>query len=154
AIGIGIRLRNYFFNRALWLDEATLSLNIVNRDYLQLLKPLDTLQVAPIGFLFVEKFFVSIFGTNEFALRLFPLIAGILSLFFFYSVARKFTNKFIALFGLLFFVFGYYLIYYSTEVKQYEIDVLVFLLCFNFIYLIDHSYKGIQKYLVSGLIGA
>ncbi|MCK4678882.1 MAG: hypothetical protein KAT48_12180, partial [Bacteroidales bacterium] len=46
AIGICIRLRNYFFNRALWLDEATLSLNIVNRDYLQLLKPLDTLQVA------------------------------------------------------------------------------------------------------------
>ena len=154
SIGIGIRLRNYFFNRALWLDEATLSLNIINRDYLQLLKPLDTLQVAPIGFLFVEKFFVNIFGPNEFALRLFPLIAGILSLFFFYSVARKFTNKFIALFGLLFFVFGYYLIYYSTEVKQYEIDVLVFLFCFYFIYLIDYSYKGIQKYLVSGLIGA
>jgi len=154
AIGIGIRLRNYFFNRALWLDEATLSLNIINRDYLQLLKPLDTLQVAPIGFLFVEKFFVNIFGPNEFALRLFPLMAGILSLFFFYSVAKKFTNKFIALFGLLFFVFGYYLIYYSTEVKQYEIDILVFLLCFNFIYLKDYSYKGIQKYLVSGLIGA
>jgi len=153
-IGTGIRLRNYFFNRALWLDEATLSLNIIHRDYLQLLKPLDTCQVAPVGFLWVEKFFVSILGPNELALRLFPLIAGILSLFLFYTVAKKITNKFIALYGLLFFVFGYYLIYYSTEVKQYEIDVLAYLVCFNFIYLKDYSFKIFKTYVISGFIGA
>ena len=65
--GTAIRLRNFIHNRALWLDEATLSLNIIHRDYRQLLEPLDTLQIAPIGFLYVEKFFTQVFGISEYS---------------------------------------------------------------------------------------
>src|SRR3989338_11217817 len=76
-IGIIFRFYRYLYNKALWLDEAMLSLNIVERSFLELLKPLDYRQNAPIGFLMIEKFFVNIFGNNEYSLRLFPFTCGI-----------------------------------------------------------------------------
>ena len=53
--GTLLRLTQYLSNRSLWLDEANLALNIVNRSFLQLLKPLDNNQGAPIGFLMLER---------------------------------------------------------------------------------------------------
>ncbi len=76
--GIILRLGQYLFNRSLWLDESYLTLNIINKSFSQLLLPLDYDQAAPIGFLIVEKVIVGIFGNNEYALRLFPLLSGII----------------------------------------------------------------------------
>jgi hypothetical protein len=73
ATGIVIRVYHYLVNRSLWLDEAMLSNNIIDRSFSQLLEPLDKLQIAPIGFLFTQKVAVLFLGTNEYALRLFPL---------------------------------------------------------------------------------
>ena len=75
-------------NRSLWADEAVLALNIVNRSYWELLQPLDYEQGAPVGFLLVEKLAIGVFGNNEYALRLFPLLSGIISLFLFYILAK------------------------------------------------------------------
>lgn len=80
-----MQLSQYLYNRSLWADEAVLALNIVNRSYLELLQPLDYDQAAPIGFLIVEKFAVQLFGDNEYSLRLFPLLSGIISLLLFIS---------------------------------------------------------------------
>src|SRR5687767_16036395 len=66
-----LRLRQYLTGRSLWLDEAMLALNIVNRNYGELFQPLDYDQGAPIGLMLVEKTFNLIFGRNEFSLRLF-----------------------------------------------------------------------------------
>ena len=73
-LGALLRLRQYLTGRSLWVDEAMLALNIVNRDFWGLLQPLDYDQGAPIGFLLVEKLFNSILGKHEFVLRLFPLL--------------------------------------------------------------------------------
>ena len=51
ALGVLLRLRAYFHNRALWLDEVYLALNLVPRSYAELLQPLDHDQGAPLGFL-------------------------------------------------------------------------------------------------------
>lgn len=88
CFGIFVRLSQYFSNRALWGDEASLALNIVNRSYLELLQPLDRNQAAPPGFLWIEKLFTQILGNNEYALRLFPLISGIVSLIAFYKLGK------------------------------------------------------------------
>jgi hypothetical protein len=59
-------------NTALYLDEILLSYSILNLPIVDLLtRPLPIDQVAPLGFLLVERCSVTIFGHNEFALRLF-----------------------------------------------------------------------------------
>ncbi len=92
-LGALLRLRQYLTGRSLWADEAMLALNIVNRDFAGLLRPLDYDQGAPIGFLLVEKIFNSILGKNEFALRLFPLLIGLISLWLFYLLLKQMTGS-------------------------------------------------------------
>ena len=56
VIGIALRAVNYFGNSSLWLDEILLSRNIIELPMRELLfAPLGLDQVAPRGFLFVEK---------------------------------------------------------------------------------------------------
>jgi len=118
-IGIILRVRQYLFGRSLWLDEAMLALNIVNRNAIELFKPLDYDQGAPVGFLLIEKLFNLFLGRNEYALRLFPLTLGLLSLWIFYLLLKELTNKAGMYIALSLFVFNPVLIYYSSEVKQY-----------------------------------
>ncbi len=123
----------YFFNRSLWLDEAMLSLNIVQRDYTGLIHPLDYAQVAPILFLWIEKFITSVFGNSEMALRIFPFICSILSLFLVYSVANLLTgNRQIALLTLCLVGLTPKFIYFASEVKQYATDVTILLSLYYF----------------------
>jgi len=80
ASGIAISLIQYFSNRSLWVDEARLALNIITKDSCDLMNPLDYYQVAPIGFLFIEKAFSIVIPGSELGLRLFPLISFWISL--------------------------------------------------------------------------
>ena len=128
--GTLVRLVQYLSNRSIWADEAVLALNIVNRSYAQLTQPLDYEQGAPIGFLILEKTAINLFGNNEYALRLVPLIAGIGSLFLFYQLAKKLIPKPAIPIALALFASLPHLIYYSSEVKQYSRDVAIALLLF------------------------
>lgn len=65
-------------------------MNILHLTPAQLLKPLQNYQVAPVGFLLLEKLSVHHLGTSETALRLLPLLCGVASLFLFLGVARRF----------------------------------------------------------------
>ena len=121
--GFFLRLRQYLTGRSLWLDESMLALNIVNRDFGELFKPLDYDQGAPIGFILVEKTFSLIFGRNEFSLRIFPLLIGLFSLWMFYLLLKQVTSGATLWVGLALFAFNPRLIYYSSEVKQYIVDV-------------------------------
>lgn len=123
--GFLLRLRQYLTGRSLWLDEAMLALNIVNRDFIDLFKPLDYDQGAPIGFLLFEKTFSLILGRNEFSLRLFPFLVGVASLWLFYLLLKRTTHGAGLLIALALFTFNSRLIYYSSEVKQYIVDVAV-----------------------------
>ena len=130
VFGITVRLVQYLSNRSLWVDEAVLALNIVNRSYLELGQPLDYDQVAPIGFLWLEKLAIETLGNNEYALRLLPLISGIISIFLFAKVTSWYLNTQGKLIALILFTSLSYLIYYASEVKQYSSDVAVALLLF------------------------
>lgn len=125
GFGILVRAVQYLSNRSLWADEAVLALNIVNRSYVELLQPLDYDQAAPIGFLTIEKFSVQLFGNTEYALRLFPFLCAIASLFGFYQLAKTCLERQAVPLAMSLFVSLEYLVYYASEVKQYSTDVAV-----------------------------
>ncbi|MGL4419390.1 MAG: hypothetical protein ACRCZF_01875, partial [Gemmataceae bacterium] len=70
AIGIALRLFVFVRNPPLWIDEAMLGMNILERDYAGLMEPLRLNQGAPLGYLFTLKFLSTFFGSSELALRL------------------------------------------------------------------------------------
>lgn len=125
TLGIATRLMQYLFNRSLWVDEAALALNLVNRTYLELLQPLDYDQGAPIGFLWIEKLAIQTLGNHEYALRLFPLICGIATLFLFFAVAQRILPAIAIPVALAIAAGAKWLNYYSSEVKQYSSDVAI-----------------------------
>lgn len=151
--GVVLRLRQYLTGRSLWLDEAMLALNIVNRGFADLFKPLEYDQGAPIGFLLVEKTFNLFLGRSEYALRLFPLILGLLSLWMFYLLLKRFTRGPCLILALALFAFNPRLIYYSSEVKQYIADVFVaiILILFAVHYFERPSRKGLGILTIAGL---
>lgn len=150
----GLLIFQFFHNRSLWLDEAMLSLNIVQKNFIGLLHPLDYSQVAPLLFLWIEKSFVHLFGGTEMALRLFPLICGLLSLVLMYYVTLALTkNRYIALIACCLLGFTPKFIYYASEVKQYATD-LVILLMIYFAAFSDHPFLRKHKTLLLSLAGA
>lgn len=125
VMGALLRVRQYLTGRSLWADEAMLALNIVNREFAGMFKPLDYDQGAPVGFLLIEKLFNSVLGKHELALRLFPLLVGLISLWLFYLLLSRVTSNAGLWTALALFAFNPRLIYYSSEVKQYIVDVAV-----------------------------
>src|SRR4051812_18126770 len=123
ALGIVLRLARYLANRSLWLDEVLLARNILDRSFAGLLEPLGLNQGAPIGFLMLQKLAVMLLGPSEFALRLAPLLAGVASVPLFWWLARRMLDLPIAIFALALFSVCEPLIYYSSEAKQYGLDV-------------------------------
>ncbi|MGE3788025.1 MAG: hypothetical protein AB7H03_15430 [Nitrospirales bacterium] len=126
-IGFGIlfRLIPYLHNRSLWVDEAKLALNITQKSFGQLVQPLDYNQMAPVGFLFVEKLLALTLGGDEYVLRIIPLLAGILALFLFYELSRQVLTLRGLTMALGLFVLSEHLIRYASEFKQYSSDVTI-----------------------------
>lgn len=123
TLGLVLRLRQYLSGRSLWLDEAMLALNILQRDFAGLFQPLDYNQGAPVGFLLATKLFNLTLGRNELALRLLPLLAGLMALGLFYLLLRQVTQQAGLIVALLCFAVNPQLVYYSSELKQYMLDV-------------------------------
>src|SRR3989338_904631 len=153
-LGVIFRVAQYLFNKSLWLDEAFISLNIIDKSYSQLFGALDYKQGAPVGFLIVEKFLVQLFGDSEYVFRFFPLVCGIVSLFLFYRLAKGFLDTKSSLLVLILFAVMEPLIYFSSEVKQYSSDVTVSIILFMLAMYMQRETLNISTALICGLIGA
>jgi uncharacterized membrane protein len=154
CFGIIVRGSQYLYNRSLWADEAVLALNIVERSYLELFQPLDYEQGAPIGFLLLEKLAIKIFGNNEYALRLFPLLFALISLFLFYKLAQKCLVREAISIALILFSSLPYLAYYATEAKQYSSDVASALLLSLLLFPLDERKLDRKKIIILSFAGA
>lgn len=141
VIGIVLRLKHYFENRSLWLDEAWVALGISSQSFWEILslqKFSDTYPLPPFGFIFIEKLGIHFLGNNEYILRLFPLLASIFSLFLFYSVLKRYIHFPQAIpIAMALFALSEPLIYYAAEVKQYSSDLLITLI----LYLVADSIR-------------
>lgn len=153
SIGIILRAVQYLFNRSLWLDESYLALNIIERSFFELLQPLSYNQGAPIGFLMVEKVVVKLFGGNEYSLRFLPFLSGVISLFIFYKLGKKFIKPKAVLIGLGLLTISGSLIYYSSEVKQYSSDVVIALMLYWMTDYIQSKELNNRIVLLYGVLG-
>lgn len=111
------------FNRSLWSDEAWLALNVIEKPLTQLVGRLDFNQAAPVGFVLTEGLAGAALGFSEYALRLFPLVCGLLSLPAFVWLARRMLARSAVPLAVLLFVVADGLVYFSSELKPYETDV-------------------------------
>ncbi|MGE4055283.1 MAG: ArnT family glycosyltransferase [Vicinamibacterales bacterium] len=127
-LGCALRLRGYLAGDSLGIDEAALARNVIDRSWIELLRPLDYAQVAPPGFLLLEKSAVSVLGTSELALRLFPLLFGIGSVWLSWEVARRVLPNVPALCAVAFVASHTWLIVFSAQVKQYSAETAAALL--------------------------
>jgi Dolichyl-phosphate-mannose-protein mannosyltransferase len=121
-LGVGLRLVPMIQNRNLWIDEAMLALNLVQRSPIDLLKPLDWNQGAPAGFLLSVKAAILVFGESEWALRLVPFIGSILGLIGFAWLSSRMLPPPAATLAVGLFATAPFLISYTAECKQYATD--------------------------------
>jgi hypothetical protein len=153
--GAVLRVEQFAARRSLWLDEATLAINFVDRPFSQLSEPLGNGQGAPVGFLFVERAAVALLGNNEYALRLFPLACGVASLFVFLRIARRLLPSPAVPIAMGLFAFAPFLVYYSSEAKQYSVDVMVALIVTDLtLRLLDRERLTRRDALALGAAGA
>lgn len=130
AVGALFRLRQFVYDRSFWHDETLLGTAFVGRDFAQLVfEPLANNQAAPVGYLVLVKLVTEILGTHEWTLRLVSLLSGLAALALAVPVSRQLFSSSVAratLVGLV--AVSPVLVYYSSEFKQYQGDVLCTLL--------------------------
>jgi len=128
-IGILFRFSNYLFNRSLWTDEAWVALDIFTRTYKEIflndISHVSLPAIPPVGFLLREKLLVNILGNNEYVLRLFPFLCGVLGVVLYWILLKKWTGQIATVIALSFFVFAESLIHYSAECKQYSVEMFI-----------------------------
>jgi hypothetical protein len=128
VIGVALRIWQYAANPSIWVDEAAIARNVLDRHPLELFGSLDYGQIAAPGFLLGVKLSVALLGFSEYALRLVPFIAGIVSPALFYIVARSVLRPVGTIVATLMFSMAIPLVFFSSNLKQYSLDVAVTLL--------------------------
>ena len=153
GVGVILAIYQYIFNRSLWLDESSLARNIISKGFLELLQPLDHNQVAPIGYLWVARFFVVLFGDSELPMRLVSLISFLACIPVLYKLGTKITSdRLVGLTATALFTLNPTAIYFASEVKQYMTDALAILLILYSTVSTDfESKKSVHRF---GFIGA
>ena len=124
GLGLALRAGAYFLDFPLWWDEAFVAVNLLRRDALGLLGPLDYGQVAPLLFLWGELASVRVLGVSEWSLRLVPCLAALASVPLFRLVAVKLLEPRAALAALAIFAVSIHPIRHAADLKPYSLDLL------------------------------
>lgn len=129
-VGLGTLLRvwEYLGNRSYWLDEGSLLGNLTGKAVFDFSGTFSGDQLAPFGFIVIERCVHWIFDYETYSMRLFPLLCGITALVLFSRLARQSLAPGAALIALALFSLSSDLIYYSSELKQYSTDLALSLL--------------------------
>lgn len=125
GLGVAVRIAVYLQNRNLMIDESNVARNVYERGFAALVSPLSYEQYAPPIWLWEIKLNTLLFGFSEYALRLLPLLSGVLSLVLMYLVLKALDLYRATWYPLALMCVGYMFIRYSTELKQYSTDILI-----------------------------
>ena len=123
-VGLALRVWEFSEFRPLYMDEDALLGNILGSAIFDFGRVLSQDQLAPPGFLVVERLLVrlplSVLATG----RLFPLLCGLASMLAVVPLARRYVGRRAAVMAVWLLALSDHLIYYSAEIKQYSCDLL------------------------------
>lgn len=123
VVGVVLRLVAYAHGRPYWLDEQSLLANLEGVAPFELLLPMRGGQLAPPGFVAVQRLVAAGLGGSPYALRLVPLVAGIGAMIAFRPLAMRALDGPAVPIAVGLFALSDDLIYYSAELKPYILDV-------------------------------
>jgi len=147
ALGVAWRVARFAAGPSLWGDEAFLAVSLLTRDFAGLLRPLEYHQIAPLGFLGAELAVVRALGSSEWALRLIPFVAGLLSLALFARFAKGAVDRRSALMAVGIFAASFYPVRHATEVKPYATDLLLSLVTTGLAWSTWRDRRSIRRWL-------
>lgn len=128
-VGIAFAIASFLSDRGLWLDEAALGLNLLERGHAELLRPLEHGQAAPLLYLQVVKACAELFGPSSLSMRLPSLLAFLLSVILFSGILRRSLETPAArIMAMSLFCFNVMMLRYSGELKQYMTEGMACLL--------------------------
>lgn len=157
ALGAAMQLAHFSGGKALWLDEAMVGLNIRHLSAAELLGPLDYDQVAPIGWLLLEKLFYGLPVPPEYSLRLLSLITGLAGLVLFRTLAFRAFGGLAALAAVVMYAGSPVIIRYASEVKPYGVDafvsVVLLLIAFDLLRRDRSPWLELAGLWLAGLVG-
>jgi hypothetical protein len=108
--------------RTLWLDEEMIAANIRDRGFRELAGELWLGQTAPLGWLYLQRVMLVLFGTSEIALRAVPVFFGIATLGTAVWIGRRWMTPIGGAALAILCVCGFWLVYHFLELKQYSSD--------------------------------
>src|ERR1041384_7072187 len=148
---IGAIMRLSYLDRSLWLDEAWVANSVQSPTLHEAFYYDDWLQTTPPLFVVVSRVITTLFGTSNVAFRVFPAVAGIISILLFGFIALRLLKPNYALMATALFVFNPRLILYSQSLKQYSTDVLstVIFIVVGYMYMAKRSDRWFYVLLVS-----
>jgi hypothetical protein len=154
AIGAALRVWQYAADMSMWFDEFSVARNLHERSLAALmLHPLGYDQIAPLGFLAVEKMSALVLGPSDLALRLFPFLCAIAALFVFRRLATRALDPGAAIIALALFAIGPAFIRYSAELKQYGVDVLAAIVLTLVVLELRASPPSTRRCIAAGCVG-
>jgi hypothetical protein len=154
-VGVALRVVQYAADTSFWFDELSIARNIVHRSIAQLaFEPLAYNQVAPIGFMLVEKLISESIGASDLALRLFPFLCGLAALPLFWLLSQRLLDGYAVPFAVAAFAIGAPFIRYTTELKQYGLDIAATLALSLIALRLRDADSTATRCLLAGLAGA
>lgn len=133
-------------------DETRFLLQIMDINFLSCFLPLGGGQSAPVVFVLIEKILLHISNSSELILKSISYLASIISIFFFYKLSDKFFDrKYSILVALFLFAVNYRLVFFSSIVKPYSIDILIGVLCIYYLSDITISKLSNKKLVALGI---
>ena len=122
-VGLILRLWEYLRFRALYMDERALLSNLVGVPVFDFHHILKQDQLAPPGFLVVERVMVRLPVSVLASGRLFPLACGMASMLLIVPLARRYVTRLAVPIAAGVLALSDHLIYYSAEIKPYACDL-------------------------------
>ncbi len=108
---------------SLWLDEAWVANSILSPSWKEMLYYSGWLQHTPPLFLALARLLTKVLGPSEAALRVLPVLAGLMAIPVLAIALRKLFSPAAALCGTSLVIVNFWAVKYAQQVKQFGVDV-------------------------------